>query len=236
MNINADFSVRASAHTASMAWIPSPLAGVQRKMLDRIGGEVARATSIVRYAPGSAFSPHVHTGGEEFLVLDGVFQDEHGDFPCGAYVRNPPHTSHTPGSAPGCTILVKLWQFALDDRTEVRLAAHDYHYVRQDDGTEIMLLHEDSREQVTLEHWPPGSRFDKPIPGGAEIFVLDGSFTEESESREGETFIRHSWLRLPAASRFVAVAGEDGVHVWAKTGHLEEPLGIDVQELNSRNE
>ena len=77
-------------------------------MFDRIGDEVARATSIVRYAPGSAFSPHVHTGGEEFLVLDGVFQDEHGDFAAGTYVRNPPETRHTPASAQGCTIFVKL--------------------------------------------------------------------------------------------------------------------------------
>ena len=57
------------------------MAGVDRRMLDRIGGEVARATSIVRYAPGSRFSAHTHTGGEEFVVLEGVFQDEFGDFP-----------------------------------------------------------------------------------------------------------------------------------------------------------
>jgi anti-sigma factor ChrR (cupin superfamily) len=43
--------------------------GVERRMLDRIGDEVARATSIVRYASESRFSPHVHDGGEEFLVL-----------------------------------------------------------------------------------------------------------------------------------------------------------------------
>ena len=128
MDINADFSVRASAHAHSNAWIPSPMAGVERKMLDRIGDEVARATTIVRYAPGSHFSPHVHTGGEEFLVLEGVFQDEHGDFPVGSYVRNPPTTRHTPGSEPGCTILVKLWQFDLDDRTDVKLRAADVEY------------------------------------------------------------------------------------------------------------
>ena len=80
---------------------------VERRMLDRIGEEVARTTSVVRYAPQSRFSPHTHGGGGEFLVLDGVFQDEHGDFP----IRNPPTSSHTSGSAPGCTIFVKLWQF-----------------------------------------------------------------------------------------------------------------------------
>ena len=101
MELNADFAKRAAVHAAGLAWVPSPTAGVERRMLDRIGAEVARATSIVRYAPASRFSPHVHDGGEEFLVLDGAFQDEHGDYPAGSYVRNPPTSRHTPGSAAG---------------------------------------------------------------------------------------------------------------------------------------
>ena len=99
MELNADFSQRAVVHAARLPWVASPMAGVERRMLDRIGAEVARATSIVRYAPQSRFSPHVHGGGEEFLVLDGVFQDEHGDYPAGSYVRNPPTSRHTPGSS-----------------------------------------------------------------------------------------------------------------------------------------
>ena len=98
MELNADFSRRAVVHGARLPWTPSPMAGVERRMLDRIGDEVARVTSIVRYAPKSRFSTHTHGGGEEFFVLDGVFQDEHGDFPAGTYVRNPPNTSHTPRS------------------------------------------------------------------------------------------------------------------------------------------
>src|SRR5215468_10564910 len=121
MQINADFTRRAAVHAAQLEWVPSPMVGVDRRMLDRIGGEVARATSIVRYAPHSHFSPHTHGGGEEFFVLEGVFQDEHGDYPAGFYIRNPPTSAHTPGSEPGCTILVKLWQFDPADRTPVRI-------------------------------------------------------------------------------------------------------------------
>ena len=120
MELNADFARRAAVHAAAMPWVASPMAGVERRMLDRVGGEVARATSIVRYAPGSHFAPHRHDGGEEFLVLEGVFQDEHGDYPPGTYVRNPPGTSHQPGSSPGCTIFVKLWQFDPRDRLPLR--------------------------------------------------------------------------------------------------------------------
>ena len=119
MEINADFSKRVVIHTPEVEWQDSPMKGVRRRMLDRVGGEVARATSIVSYAPDSKFSPHVHTGGEEFIVLEGVFQDEHGDFPAGSYIRNPPESKHTPGSESGCVIFVKLWQFDLQDRQQV---------------------------------------------------------------------------------------------------------------------
>src|SRR5262245_61317317 len=108
MNLNADFTKRAAVHAGAPEWQASPMPGVERRLLDRIGDEVARATSIVRYAPESHFSPHVHGGGEEFLVFEGVFQDERGDFPAGSYVRNPPQSRHTPGSKSGCTIFVKL--------------------------------------------------------------------------------------------------------------------------------
>src|SRR6266851_7949802 len=121
MRINADFTKRASVHAGESEWVHSPMPGVERRMLDRIGDEVARATSIVRYAPGSHFSPHTHGGGEEFFVLEGVFQDEHGEFPAGSYVRNPPTSRHTPGSVPGCTLFVKLWQFDPADRHQVEI-------------------------------------------------------------------------------------------------------------------
>src|SRR5215470_8306328 len=104
MELNADFSKCAVVHAARVSWVPSPIAGVERRMLDRIGEEVSRATSIVRYAPHSHFSAHTHGGGEEFFVLDGVFSDEHGDYPAGTYVRNPIGSSHSPHSDPGCTI------------------------------------------------------------------------------------------------------------------------------------
>ena len=113
--INADFTQRVVIRTAGLPWLPSPQAGVERRMLDRVGGEVARATSLVRYAAQSSFPAHVHALGEEFLVLDGVFGDEHGDYPAGTYVRNPPGSRHAPRTAPGCVILVKLRQMAPDE-------------------------------------------------------------------------------------------------------------------------
>ena len=120
-----------------MPWQPSPMPGVSRRMLDRVGEEVARATSIVRYDPGSKFSPHVHAGGEEFLVLDGVFQDEHGDFPVGTYVRNPINTSHTPASEPGCEIFVKLWQFDSSETDILRVDTNSLTLLKTPDNNQV---------------------------------------------------------------------------------------------------
>lgn len=55
MLINADFSRRAALASKDQQWIASPQAGVERVMLDRVGDERARATSIVRYAAGARF-------------------------------------------------------------------------------------------------------------------------------------------------------------------------------------
>jgi anti-sigma factor ChrR (cupin superfamily) len=223
MEINADFSQRAVVHAAELPWVPSPMAGVERRMLDRIGDEVARATSIVRYAPGSQFSPHTHGGGEEFLVLDGVFQDEDGDFPAGKYVRNPPTSRHTPSSAPGCTLFVKLWQFDLADRQAVTINTKTTPYtpVAHRPGVELMPLFRDEHENVRLERWAPGGIATLPLPGGAELLVLDGTL-----EKGDERFAPLSWLRLPAGSTLVAKAGPEGCRVWIKSGHLLRIQGI----------
>jgi len=220
MEINTNFNERVVVHADRLAWTPSPIQGVDRRMLDRIGGEVARATSIVRYAPNSKFSAHVHTGGEEFIVLDGVFQDEHGDFPAGSYIRNPPGSSHTPGSAPGCTIFVKLWQFDLADRTHVRIDSNKMRFVKDADhpGVEILPLFHDGHEDVSLERWHANAELRLDAPDGLEVLVLDGSFQEG-----GETFTRYSWLRLPKGGGARVTSGASGARVWIKRHHLATP-------------
>nr|WP_228021404.1 cupin domain-containing protein [Romeria gracilis] len=67
-----------------------------------------RATSIVRYAANSQFSPHTHYGGEEIFVLDGVFEDENGTYPKGTWIRSPHSSVHNPFSREGCLIYVKV--------------------------------------------------------------------------------------------------------------------------------
>lgn len=218
MDVNADFSKRVLLHADEIDWETSPVPGVDRRRLDRVDTEDERVTTIVRYAPGSAFSSHVHTGGEEFIVLDGVFEDDYGAWPEGSYIRNPPQSSHTPGSEPGCTILVKLWQFHPDDRTFVHANRHKIGVVQ--DGTRpgagVSTLYKDEYEDVRFEQWTPGSTVSVDASGGAEVFVLEGGFTEN-----GEALRTHSWLRSPPGTTLSAEVGKDGAKVWIKTGHLK---------------
>eukprot|EP00168_Porphyra_purpurea_P018624 TRINITY_DN7039_c0_g1_i1.p3 TRINITY_DN7039_c0_g1~~TRINITY_DN7039_c0_g1_i1.p3 ORF type:complete len:214 (+),score=59.04 TRINITY_DN7039_c0_g1_i1:895-1536(+) len=167
------------------------------------------------------FPPHPH-GGEEFLVLDGVFSDEHGDYPAGTYIRNPPTSAHTPSSAGGCTIFVKLWQFDPADRTPVVVhidgpagGAKAAAATAAEAGVTATPLFADAREAVSVEAWVPGAAVGRPLPGGAEVLVLAGTLAEG-----GETLRAHSWLRLPPGGRLDAVAGPGGARVWVKTGHL----------------
>jgi len=217
MEINADFSQRSLLHTPELDWQDSPMKGVRRRVLDRVGNEVARATTVVSYAPESHFSSHVHTGGEEFIVLEGVFQDEHGDFPTGYYVRNPPQSSHTPRSDEGCIIFVKLWQFDLDDREPVAIDMNSVTLQADEtrDGVQVSTLFEDERETVRLEQWQAGAQITVDTRGGAEILVLDGDFTDN-----GEQVNTLSWLRLPMGTDLQATAGASGARIWIKTGHL----------------
>ncbi len=217
MKINADFAQNVIVRPEENTWVPSPMAGVDRMMLDRIGEEVARATSIVRYAPGSAFSPHTHGGGEEFVVLDGVFTDEHGDFPKGAYIRNPPTSSHTPGSAPGCVIFVKLWQMQPEDRTHVRIATNKQGSVADGSrpGVAVAPLYADAHEVVCMETWAPGTEAVIAAPSGAEILVLSGEIHLAEDALTPWT-----WIRRADGADVTLTAGQDGATLWIKTNHL----------------
>lgn len=208
MRINDDLTLPVTVHAARMDWIASPSPGVDRRMLFWVGDEVARATSIVRYAPGSAFPRHIHDGGEEILVLEGTFQDEYGDYPAGSYFRNPPGTSHAPASQDGCTIFVRLWQFREGD---------SQHVVRRPESTPAggVTLFDDDHEQVCLMTYAGNAAIHIANTRGQEVLVVAGSMKFDSDQLEHQT-----WLRLPTGTAFEGVAGPDGVHLWLRDGPL----------------
>ena len=216
--INADFTKRVVLATNDLPWSPSPQAGVERRLLDRIGGEIARATSLVRYAPKSVFPAHSHALGEEFLVLDGVFSDERGDYPAGTYVRNPPGSLHSPRTAPGCTILVKLRQMPGSENRRVIVDTTKVAWERSDiEGHQSQLLYAspETGERVTLEKLAAGTKLPSTkCDGGEEIFLLTGTLADDYGHYGAGT-----WIRSPAGSRS-KVGSQEGAVFWAKRGHL----------------
>lgn len=221
IRLHADFDRRALARAADAQWTPSPGSGVERRMLERIGGEVARSTSVVRYAPGAAFSAHLHAGGEEFLVLDGVFSDEGGDFPAGTYVRNPPGSRHAPRSQPGCTIFVKLWQMHPQDRASLRLDTGTHPWIASGAALSRMPLYAGRGESVELQRWSPGAELGEiAAVGGREIFMLEGGFADE----DGE-YETGDWLRLPPGAWHTPRTAT-GCMLYLRTGHLIDPAPL----------
>ena len=210
MELNADLSRPTVVHAASLPWVPSPTAGVQRRMLYRVGGERAIATSIVRYAARSSFPSHSHPGGEEFLVLDGVFEDEHGRYPAGSYVRNPPGSAHAPRSSEGCIIFVRLRQFRDGDgRHVVDLPPL---LVGRRSAFMPRPLFAGLDEHIVIMSFEPYTGIDFVAHRGLELLVLEGQL-----SACGERLEPWSWLRLPADAPLTGAAARIGCTAWVKT-------------------
>jgi len=191
--INPDLNGFADQDSNTISWVKSPSSGIERKMLERIGGEVACATSVVRYLPESEFASHVHEGGEEFYVLDGIFSDEHGDYPAGTYIRNPPGSRHKPFSKPGCTIFVKLRQMLLPEHQRCRAYVDWSIHSSDSQVASTIVLFENDAEQVLVESIQPHSNTEiNTNQGVVEIFVLSGKFYMNSKC-----FGQGHWLRLP---------------------------------------
>ena len=216
MKLHTDLNLKVSINTADLPWVASPVEGVDRKMLERNGEEIARATSLVRYASNASFSPHQHELGEEFLVLDGVFQDEHGQYPAGTYVKNPPGSSHTPFTQTGCTLFVKLRYADPSDAERVVIDTNTSHWhPGLVAGLSVMPLSSFGTTHTALVRWAPGTYFNPHRHfGGEEILVVDGVFEDEHGRYPAEY-----WLRSPHMSAHKPFSVE-GCTILVKTGHL----------------
>lgn len=215
MLVNADFSRRATSTPADQHWVNSPQPGVERIMLDRLGDEKTRATSIVRYAAESYFPHHLHPGGEEILVLSGVFSDGTDHYPTGWYIRNPPSSGHQPFSREGAIIFVKLWQMSPNEGKHVRVNTNDPANWQRQGDREICPLFSDDCEQVSLQQLDAGATLLIEEVDGAEILVVAGELIEGEE-----TYQPNSWLRFAIGAKVELVAGSEGVTAYLKTGHL----------------
>jgi anti-sigma factor ChrR (cupin superfamily) len=215
MNINADFTQKVVLNHHDLPWIPSPELGVERRMLERQGNELAKATSIVRYQAGARFSAHVHEFGEEILVLEGVFSDELGDYPAGTYIMNHPGSSHAPHSKTGCTLFVKLRHLGSEQVEREVIDTKTAPWLQgMVPGLNVMPLMRQGTGS-TLVRWAPQTYFNPHQHyGGEEIFVVEGIFEDEHGR-----YPSGSWIRSPHLSLHRPFSKE-GCTIFVKTGHL----------------
>ncbi|REG85723.1 cupin domain-containing protein [Marinomonas pollencensis] len=230
MRINANFSQFCAVKAEKYQWVKSPQNGVERVMLDRVGAEKARATSIVRYAANSYFPSHTHPGGEEILVLSGTFSEQTSDgikhdYPAGYYLRSPSGSEHTPYSKEGAVIFVKLWQMSPSDDQLIRLNTADPSLWRQEKDRENCLLFKNDHEQVSLERLKPGASLFNSKFSGAEILLLSGALTSEKTRYKAD-----SWLRLPSGYPENFYAGEEGALCYLKLGALGNTTLSSIDE------
>ena len=213
--LNMAFDQTVVIDTNQLEWEASPMAGVWRKPLAREAAEHGQTTSVVRYEAGSSFSEHAHPRGEEILVLEGVFSDEHGDYEEGTYLRNPPGSRHSPFSKKGCILLVMLDQFEAEDTEKVCIDTGKAAWMPAESKLEMMPLHDFNHESVTLMKWPANTKF---LPhkhfGGEEIYVLKGTLEDEYGHYPAGT-----WIRSPHDSEHCPYVEDEAV-IWIKTGHL----------------
>ena len=216
MQLRSDWSERVLVDSMAMPWLDSPSIGVQRKMLERDGEEVARATSLVRYAPGSRFARHLHEFGEELFVMEGELCDDSGRFGPGSYIRNPPGSSHAPWSDDGCVLFVKLRYFDPADQERIVVHTRATPWLQgMVPGLSVMPLHEFGTERTAMVRWAPETYFNPHRHyGGEEILVVDGVF--EDEKRRYQT---GTWMRSPHMSQHQPFS-RDGCTILVKTGHL----------------
>ncbi|MCH1449196.1 MAG: cupin domain-containing protein [Litoricolaceae bacterium] len=216
--VRANFKKRAVVLPESYHWEASPTPGVHRVKLDRIGLEVARATSLVRYELNQQFPFHHHEGGEEIVVLKGTFIDDDGIYPAGTYLRNPPGTSHRPSAGPeGALLFVKLAQFQEGDAKACRIHTQESNWLPGlVSGLKVLPLHQYESEHVALVRWAPNTQFNPHVHfGGEEILVIEGTFHDEHG-----TYPSGSWYRSRHQSTHTPFTGSDGALIYVKTGHL----------------
>ncbi|MBP0623676.1 cupin domain-containing protein [Cupriavidus consociatus] len=210
MYVNADFSRRLIVTPDAYHWVASPQPGVKRMMLERLGAEQGRATSIVRYATDSHFPPHTHPDGEEIFVLSGVFSEGNAHYPAGWYMRNPPGSSHRPSSAGGAVIFVKLRYMKASEQESVRIDTNDAAHWREFAGGAVCALYSDETERVALVRLD--ARVPLPYGRAAELFVLDGELRVD-----GQGYAAGSWLRMPEGDHAEIGAGGAGATVYIRT-------------------
>eukprot|EP00511_Aplanochytrium_stocchinoi_P000218 CAMPEP_0204822464 /NCGR_PEP_ID=MMETSP1346-20131115/651_1 /ASSEMBLY_ACC=CAM_ASM_000771 /TAXON_ID=215587 /ORGANISM="Aplanochytrium stocchinoi, Strain GSBS06" /LENGTH=230 /DNA_ID=CAMNT_0051948675 /DNA_START=289 /DNA_END=981 /DNA_ORIENTATION=- len=224
-------------NVSSMKWDPSPSPTVFRKRLELLGEkESGQVTSVVKYEKNSSFRSHAHPDGEEILVLEGIFEDNHGKWPAGTYLLNPEGFEHAPSSKDGCVLFVKLKQFPGLDREHVVIdTKDDTNWDVVTDSIKRCQLYppkklderkSNGKYKDTMDLFTLKERTElelENIECGLEVYVINGSLVfDEKQHPVG------SWIKIPPddipEDKVVTVSSEGGASIYVKRNHLGSKL------------
>lgn len=194
---NADPNETIVMHTADMPWEETGVAGVTRKLLERVNDpEKGRETVLLKFDPNTTLPAEVLTQRVDTFVIDGGYSDGNGEYGPRTFIRNPAGSSQTPSSKDGCVLYVKRRNPFRDD---------DERFVIDTEKVEWMSFPHRGADVVHFyrdRHGIDTSRYgkvypDKRIPShdhamGEETLIIDGVLKDEHGS-----YVAGSWFRFP---------------------------------------
>jgi anti-sigma factor ChrR (cupin superfamily) len=223
---------RAAVLPTSLTWYQTNYTGIWFRCFES-DNEIQEhpVTMLTRFDPGGFFQLHGHPGGEEILVLQGIFEDEIGIHTPGTYMLNPEGFIHRPYSNEGCLTFVKLRQHGGKTRNQVRTNIYESPW---QSGIipkiEVKTLYQQIGypEKVWVERWQPHTKLSNIVETEVkEIFLIEGSWSDALGN-----YPTGSWLRYPPNYPY-SPASETGCLLYVKTYPVDKTkrfvVGKDFQ-------
>ena len=219
--VNADPNKVAVVDTNQLAWEPTEHPGVSRKVLEFVSDpRKGRETSLLRFAPGAKLPTETLVDRMDVFVLEGKYEDGHGEYGPHTFLRNQPGYTHTPASKDGCVLYVK-WRvpirpgggprLVVDSKTAQWMAfphrgADVLHLYPNADGIETGRIGNVHPNRKIPSH-------DHSI--GEETFVLRGCMKDEYTAYHAGT-----WFRMPCGVPHAPYTEADGALMLIREGDL----------------
>lgn len=234
---HADYRSRTAVLPTALTWYRTNYTGIWFRCFESdCDVQDHPVTMLTRFDSGGFFPLHGHPGGEEILVLQGIFEDETGAHPPGTYMLNPEGFIHSPYSNEGCLTFVKLRQHGGKTRDQVRINIYESLWqlgiIPQ---IEVRPLYQqvDYPEKIWVERWQAGTRLSKVVETEVkEIFVIEGTWNDELGH-----YPTGSWLRYPPNCPY-SPASETGCLIYIKSYPPDSTrfvVGEDFQHPDPKN-
>lgn len=207
--------------TNQMPWEPTEWQAISRKVLELVNDpKKGRETSLLKFEPGAKIPTHVLKHRLDVFVLEGAYEDDHGEYGPHTFIRNPPGLRHTPASKGGCVIYAK-WRVPIRPNAGERIVI-DAKTAQWLDfphrGANVLHLYPnaDGIETGRIGNVHPNRKIpshDHSI--GEETFVLKGCLKDEYTA-----YTPGIWFRMPCGVPHAPYTEGDGCMMLIREGDL----------------